>query len=82
MHRHRDSHGVTRSLTEHGCAAANEKSARQAGCEPETFHDSDELTNFDTKAQHKVRQRHCSEGSADDSSVLHCKKESSRRCVN
>jgi hypothetical protein len=46
-------------LTEARCAAANEKSARKPGREPETFHDSDELTNFAAAAQQNVRERHC-----------------------
>jgi hypothetical protein len=45
-------------LAECGRAAANEKSARKPGREPETFHDSDELTNFATAAQQKVREGH------------------------
>ena len=62
MHRHCDSHGVSRGLTEGCCAAANEKSARQPGREPETFHDSDELTNFGAAAQRpsvKLRLTRC-----------------------
>src|SRR3954451_4319444 len=61
MHRHRDSHGIRRSLTECRCAAANEKSAREPGREPEMFHDSDELTNLAAEAQQNVRECHCSE---------------------
>jgi hypothetical protein len=45
-------------LTERRCAAANEKSAREPGREPETFHDSDELTNFAAAAQQNVRECH------------------------
>jgi hypothetical protein len=45
-------------LTEGRCAAANEKSAREPGREPETFHDSDELTNFVAAAQQNVRECH------------------------
>ena len=59
MHRHCDSHSVSRSLTEGCCAAANEKSAPEPGREPKTFHDSDELTNFAAAAQQNVRERHC-----------------------
>jgi len=43
-------------LTEGRCAAANEKSAREPEREPETFHDSDELTNFTAAAQQNVRE--------------------------
>jgi hypothetical protein len=46
-------------LPEGHCAAANEKSARKPGREPETFHDSDELTNFAAAAQQNVRECHC-----------------------
>src|SRR4029453_2292308 len=59
MYCHCDSHGVSRSLTEGRCAAANEKSARKPGREPETFHDSDELTNFAAAAQQNVRECRC-----------------------
>jgi hypothetical protein len=48
-------------LTECGRAAAHEKSAREPGREPETFHDSDELTNFAVAAQQNVREGHCGE---------------------
>jgi len=48
-------------LAERGRAAAHEKSAREPGREPETFHDSDELTNFAVAAQQNVREGHCSE---------------------
>src|SRR5262245_50615239 len=61
MHRHRNSHGIRRSLSECCCAAANEKSPYEPGGKPETFHDSDELTNFAAEAQHNVRQCACSE---------------------
>ena len=40
---------------------AHEKSAREPGREPETFHDSDELTNFAVAAQQNVREGHCGE---------------------
>jgi len=43
-------------LTEYGRAAAHEKSASEAGREPETFHDWDELTNFAAAAQQNVRE--------------------------
>jgi predicted RNA-binding Zn ribbon-like protein len=43
-------------LAECGRAAAHEKSAREPGREPETFHDSDELTNFAAAAQQNVRE--------------------------
>jgi len=56
MHRHRNSHGIGRSLTERRRAAAHEKSACETGREPETFHDSDELTNFAAAAQQNVRE--------------------------
>jgi hypothetical protein len=46
-------------LTEGCCAAAKEKSACEPGREPETFHDSDELTNFVAAAQQNVRECHC-----------------------
>jgi hypothetical protein len=41
-----------------GCssAAANQKSAHEPGRKPETFHDSDELTNFAAAAQQNVRE--------------------------
>jgi hypothetical protein len=42
-------------LAECGRAAAHEKSAREHGREPETFHDSDELTNLAVAAQQNVR---------------------------
>jgi len=54
MHRHRDSHGIARSLTECGRGAAHEKSARDRGREPEAIHNSDELTNSDAAAQQNV----------------------------
>src|SRR5262245_49865476 len=60
MHRHRNSHCVSRSLTERGRGAAHEKSARKPGREPETFHDWDELTNFAAAAQQDVRECRCS----------------------
>jgi hypothetical protein len=41
-------------LTERGRAAAHEKSAREPGRQPETFHDWDELTNFAAVAQQNV----------------------------
>jgi hypothetical protein len=46
-------------LTEGYCTAANEKSARERGREPERFHDSDDLTNFAAAAQQNVRECHC-----------------------
>jgi len=46
-------------LAECGRAPPNEKSARKPGREPETFHDSDELTNFAAAAQQNVRECHC-----------------------
>jgi len=48
-------------LAERGRAAAYEKSAREPGREPETFHDSDELTNFAVAAQQNVREAYCGE---------------------
>src|SRR5919197_5957684 len=64
MHRHRDSHGISRSLSECSCDAANEKRACKAGREPETFHDSAELTNFAAAAQQNLRQCRCAEDNA------------------
>jgi hypothetical protein len=46
-------------LTEGCSAAANKKTAREPEREPETFHDSDELTNFAAAAQQNVRECHC-----------------------
>jgi hypothetical protein len=43
-------------LTEGRCAAANEKSAREPGRAPDTFQDSDELTNLAAAAQQNVRE--------------------------
>jgi hypothetical protein len=48
-------------LTECGRAAVHEKNAREPGGKPETFHDSDELTNFAAAVQQNVRERHRSE---------------------
>jgi hypothetical protein len=42
-------------LAERGRAAAHEKSAREPEREPETFHDSNEITNFAAAAQQNVQ---------------------------